>query len=173
MVEVLALHGSPGSGKTTLARELSETMRMADIAHGLVDLDDLSIVHPYAGPQFSRDNLRAVFPNYVAAAPGLHLIVPLVFNDEDDVDLLKAAVPGARLIVCETTAPIDVLKKRVTAREPTEEWRRRLRDFVDLYRSRDDHVRIRDFQVSTYPATVAESAAEILEKAGWLTPSGR
>ena len=55
----------------------------------------------------------------------------------------------------------------MTAREPTDEWRSALRDFVDLYHSRDDHSRIRHFQVSTHPATVDECVTEILNHTGW------
>ncbi|GAB2569375.1 hypothetical protein Aab01nite_07660 [Paractinoplanes abujensis] len=161
------LHGSPGSGKSTLARALSETLAAQDVAHGVIDLDDFSIVYPYAGRQFPRDNLRAVWPNYLAVAPDMKIIIPLVFADEDEVESLREAVPGAQLIICETTAPVPVLRARVTEREPTEAWRERLRNYVDLYHSRSDHERIRHFQVSTHPAPVEQSVREILEKAGW------
>src|SRR4051794_22806925 len=82
VVNVLGLHGSPGSGKSTLARALSEALRVTDIAHGVIDLDDFSIVHPYPGRQFPRDILRADWLNDLAAAPDIKLILPLVFADE-------------------------------------------------------------------------------------------
>jgi hypothetical protein len=44
-----------------------------------------------------------------------------VFTDEQEVDLLRAALPGAPLIICELTAPVEILKHLVTGREPTEE----------------------------------------------------
>jgi predicted kinase len=168
VADVLVLHGSPGSGKSTLARALSEALRVADVAHGVIDMDELSLVHPYPGRWFPRDNLRALWPNYVAAVPDLKLILPLVFNDEEEVDLIRAALPGARLMICETTAPMEVLKERVTEREPTEEWAAGLRTWIDVYHARSDHERIRHFQVVTYPATVDESAREILDWTGWL-----
>lgn len=168
MPEVLVLHGSPGSGKSTLARALSETLRLADVAHGVVDMDELSLVHPYPGRWFPRENLRAIWPNYVAASPGIKLIVPMVFADEDEVDLLREAVPGATLTVCELTAPIEVLRQRVTEREPTDEWATALRRWIDVYHSRSDHDRIRQFQVVTHPATVGECVDEILDRMGWL-----
>src|SRR3954452_20562276 len=122
VADVLALHGSPGAGKSTLARALALTLGQADIPWGVIDMDELSLVHPYPGRSFPRDNLRAIWPNYVAAAPDIKVIIPLVFNDEQEVELTRAALPGARLIICETTAPIAVLKERVTEREPTDEW---------------------------------------------------
>jgi predicted kinase len=168
VTDVLVLHGSPGSGKSTLARALSEALRTADVPHGVIDMDELSLVHPYPGRWFPRENLRAIWPNYVAAAPNIKVIIPMVFADEQEVGLLRAAMPGARLIVCETTAPIPVLKARVTKREPTDEWAAALLKWIDVYHARSDHDRIRHFQVVTYPATVDESVHEILATTGWL-----
>ena len=162
------LHGSPGSGKSTLARWLSEALRAEDVPHGVIDMDELSLVHPYPGRFFPRENLRALWPNYLAAVPDMKLIIPMVFNDEEEVELIRAAVPGARLLICETTAPIEVLKERVSEREPTEEWAESLRRWIDVYHARSDHERIRHFQVVTYPATVDDSVREILEQMGWL-----
>src|SRR3954447_25177683 len=166
--DVLVLHGSPGSGKSTLARAISEVLRAADVAHGVIDMDELSLVHPYPGRSFPRENLRAIWPNYVAAVPDIKLIIPMVFNDEQEVDLLRAAMPGARLVICETFAPIAVLKQRVTEREPTDEWAAALREWIEVYHARSDHERIRHFRVVTHPATVDESVHQILERAGWL-----
>jgi chloramphenicol 3-O-phosphotransferase len=167
VADVLALHGSPGAGKSTLARALALALGQADIPWGVIDMDELSLIHPYPGRSFPRDNLRAIWPNYVAAVPDIKLIIPTVFADEREVELLRAVLPGARLIICELTAPLEVLKRRVTEREPTEEMAVGLRKWVDVYHARSDHERIRDFQVATYPATVDESAQRILQLANW------
>ena len=167
MVDVLALHGSPGAGKSTLARALALALAEAGISWGVIDMDELSLIHPYPGRSFPRENLRAIWPNYVAAVPDIKLIIPTVFADEEEVELLRAALPGARLIICELTAPVEVLKQRVTEREPTEEMAVGLRRWVDVYHARSDHERIRHFQVSTSPATVAESVHTIRRLARW------
>ena len=90
-----------------------------------------------------------------------------MITDEEELVLLRAAVPGARFAVCELTAPEAVLKARVTAREPNEYWQNLLRDFVDLYHRRSDLTRIRDFQVSTHDKSTDESVHEVVEKVGW------
>ena len=165
--EVLALHGSPGSGTSTLSRVMASQLRAADVPHAVVDLDDLSMVYPEQPRPFARENLRAMWPNF-AAIQGLRLIVPTVLADEQEVYDLQAVVPGCRLIVCELTAPEQILKQRVTAREPTPYWQQRLCDFVDLFHSRDDLARIRDFQVSTHNRSEEEAALDVAQRAGWL-----
>ena len=167
MVDVLALHGSPGAGKSTLAQALGLALGEADIPWGVIDMDELSLIHPYPGRSFPRENLRVIWPNYVAAVPTIKLIIPTVFADEAEVEELRAVLPGARLIICELTAPMKILKERVTEREPTKEMAAGLRNWVDLYHSQTDHERIRHFQVSTHPAAVPESVQQILELAGW------
>ena len=77
MADVLVLHGSPGSGKSTLARALAPALGAADVAWGVIDMDELSLVHPYPDSSFPRENLRAIWPNYIAAVPGINLIIPL------------------------------------------------------------------------------------------------
>jgi predicted kinase len=168
VAEVLALHGSPGAGKSTLAQALALALGQANMPWGVIDMDELSLIHPYPGRSFPRDNLRAIWPNYVAAVPGIKLIVPTVFADEQEVELLRAVLPGARLIICEVTAPIEVLKQRVTEREPTEEMAVGLRKWIDRYHARSDHERIRHFQVATHPATVDEAARKTLQLANWI-----
>jgi chloramphenicol 3-O-phosphotransferase len=166
-IDVLVLHGSPGAGKTTLARAVSEILREADLAHGVIDLDEISLVHPDQGRSFARENLKSIWPRY-AAVPGLRLLLPSVIADEEELVLLRGALPGANLAVCELTAPEAVLKERVTAREPNEHWREGLRRWVDVFHARTDLDRIRDFLVSTHERSEQDAAREVIEKAGWL-----
>lgn len=165
-VDVLVLHGSPGSGKSTLSGAIAELLRESGLTNAVIDLDDLGMVYPHPERSFARDNLRAIWPNY-AAIPDVRLVIPGVIADEDELVQLRTAVPGSRLVVCELTAPEAVLMERVSAREPNEYWRSRLRNLVDLYRQRSDLARIRDFQVSTHERSVGEAACEVIEKVGW------
>jgi predicted kinase len=168
-VDVLVLHGSPGSGKSTLARAISEEFRTSGIAHGVIEMDQLSLIDPSPGRWFAMENLRAIWPHY-AAVPNLRMIIDTVVADEDELHQLRDAMPGSRIIVCELTAPIHVLKARVTAREPNEFWRTHLRDFVDLHHRRTDLERIRHILVSTNEKPIAATARDVIEKAGWRSP---
>lgn len=60
MADVLVLHGSPGSGKSTVARGLALALTAANVAWGVIDMDELSLLHPYPGKWFARDNLRVI-----------------------------------------------------------------------------------------------------------------
>jgi shikimate kinase len=164
---VLFLHGSPGAGKTTLARAVAEILREADLAYGVVDLDEISLVHPGQGRSFARENLRAIWPRY-AAVPGLRLLLSGVIADEEELVLLRDALPGANLAVCELTAPETVLKERVTARAPNEFWQEGLRRWVDVFHARNDLDKVRDFLVSTHERSQEDAAREVIEKVGWL-----
>jgi shikimate kinase len=169
-VDVLFLQGSPGAGKTTLARIVSEMLRVADLAHGVIDLDEIGLVHPDQGRSFFRENLKVLWPHYTAV-PDLKLLLSGVIADEEELELLHETLPGANLMVCELTAPEAVLKERVTAREPFEHGKEGLRRWVDVYHARDDHERIRDFLVSTHDRSEEDAAREVIEKAGWLAAS--
>ncbi|MBE4734007.1 hypothetical protein [Streptomyces caniscabiei] len=68
-IDVLVLHGSPGAGKTTLARVVPDFLREADLAHGVIGLDEISLVHTDQGRSLARENLEAIWPRY-AAVPG-------------------------------------------------------------------------------------------------------
>ncbi len=160
------MHGPPGSGKTTLGRAVTEQLIAANRATGMIDLDALSLVYPVQGRSFTRNNLRAVWPNY-AAVPHIRLVLPLVVVDEADLAELRDITAAARFTVCELSAPRAVLEQRVRAREPNEFWTSRVIDFIDMYDARDDHPRIRDFQASTHPERVEDTARQVLKLCGW------
>jgi ABC-type lipoprotein export system ATPase subunit len=92
-VEVLVLHGPPGSGKTTLSRVIAEVLRLADQPNAVIDLDDLSKVFPHPRRSFALENLRVIWRNY-AVVPQLKVVIPSVITDEQEREQLRAATPA-------------------------------------------------------------------------------
>ena len=165
-IEVLILHGSPGSGKTTQGGAVAEQLRQATRPHAVIDLDDIGIIPPPQGRGFSHQNLKSIWPNYTVI-PDLKVIIPTVIADADDYRSLTGAMTAAKIMICELTAPVDVLKERVTVREPNEYWQDRLQNWVDVYQQRDESQSFGDFSVSTDGRSIEDTAKEIVAKAGW------
>jgi hypothetical protein len=138
----------------------------------VIDLDALAMVYPHQERSFSRANLRSVWPNY-SAVPDVRVLLPLVVVDHDDLLDLKRIRAPARFMVCELSAPREILERRVVEREPNDYWRSRVLEFVAMYHDRDDRAAIRDFQVCTHTGSVEETAIEVIERCGWGAPDAR
>src|SRR5207253_993507 len=111
---VIGLTGSPGSGKTTLARALATAARARGLTVGIVAVDPSS---PYSGGAILGDRIRM---NDLALDPGVFIrsmatrgaLGGLCRAAADAVDLLDAA--GWNLVVAETVGvgqdEVDVMR---------------------------------------------------------------
>jgi pantothenate kinase-related protein Tda10 len=95
-IEVPVLHGSPGSRKTTLSKVVSEILRAADRSYAVIDLDDLSTIHPDQGRSFARQPQGD--PAALCGGSATESLIPSVLADVQERDQLRAAVPGARFV---------------------------------------------------------------------------
>ncbi len=166
--EVLVLNGSPGSGKSTLANAIAESLRRMDIAHAVINIDEVGRIYPELGSSFGWNNLRAMWPNY-AAISNLKVILPVCIDSKEDLEALRNAMPCKEITICELVANESTLKDRVTRREPNEYWQNKLRNLVDRHISKDSGDKFGDFRVRTDDKTVDDAAQEILERLGWKT----
>lgn len=141
--EVLVLSGSPGSGKSTLADAIADRLRETSITHAVIDLDEFANLYNAQDSSVNWTNrlkwanLAAVWPNYVAVGK-IKIIITVVIETSSDMEAIRAAAFAATFTVCELTAPIDILKERVTDREPNDYWKQRLRGLVESYNQRSD-----------------------------------
>ncbi len=168
-IDVLILNGSPGSGKSTLAGAISEELRLADVPHAVIDLDEFAVVYP--DDIASRNNLKwknlaSGWPNYTELSD-FKVVIPVLIDTKEDLVELREAVPSQSFTVCTLTAPLETLKDRVTEREPNEYWKNKLRGLVDSYEKRSDEEKFADFQISTDDKSIEETAKEIIKSAGW------
>lgn len=168
-INVLILNGSPGSGKSTLAGAVSEELRIADIPHAVIDLDEFAVVYPDdigSRNGLKWKNLASVWQNY-SELGDLKIIIPVLIDTAEDLDALRKAAPAQSFTICTLTASLDTLRDRVTKREPNEYWQNKLRSLVESYEKRSDKEKFADFQVSTDDRDIEETAKEIIQHLGW------
>lgn len=179
-VSVLLITGTVGAGKTAVAREIGELLRLTGLATGMrvgcgvIDLDALSYVA--AGPvedrfnsNFVVDNLKAVWPNY--AARGVERLVLARFvGAGHEVEAYREAIPSATVTVCRLTAPAETVQGRLRRREYGI-----ARDFLmalsQTLAAEIDDLGFEDFAVENGPdRSVTDVAREVTERVGWPVP---
>ena len=169
-VPLLIISGSMGAGKTIVLSEASDLLAQAGVPHAAIDLDWLSVMHPQQnqyGLELALANLRAVWPNYVAAGAA-RLIVANVVEDERELDLYRTAVPGAQPIVCRLTAPLALMHQRLRVREPGMFQHQALARSTELAGILE-RAAIEHFTVDNGRGRlVTDVAHEVLTRAGWL-----
>jgi energy-coupling factor transporter ATP-binding protein EcfA2 len=121
-VPTLFLTGAPGSGKTTLAQEMSELLALIPEPHALIDLDELARgVIPEPSLDFNLglavENLAAIWQNFYARGVR-RAILARVIQSESDVDRLAAAIPGCDLTICRVVADDALTNERIRERDP-------------------------------------------------------
>ena len=169
-VPLLVISGSMGAGKTTVMSEASDLLEEADVAHAAIDLDWLSVLYPEQerfnhGIMFA--NLAGVWANY-ADAGAERLLVARVVEERSELEQYRRAVPGADIVVCRLTAPVQTMQERLLPREPgmIQEHALARAEELDgiLERSKAE-----DFTVDNGPGrSITQVAREVLAHAGWL-----
>ncbi|MFI6291389.1 hypothetical protein ACIBEJ_07355 [Nonomuraea sp. NPDC050790] len=170
-VPVLVISGPVGVGKTTVAGEIFDLLLARDVAHAVVDLDNLGLCWPFGegdpfNDRMALRNLAAVWRNYAAAGIG-RLVVARVVESRAKLDGYRAAVPGAEIVVCRLAAEAGTLRDRVARREAGaagEALARRAVELAGTPATGD----AADFVVVTDDRPVAEVAMEVLRGAGWV-----
>lgn len=171
-IPVLLVTGAPGVGKTTLVKEMGEQLFHAEVAHAVVDIDELARVRPAVPDkrvwaELTVANLRAMWPNYEALGVERVILAGIV-QSAAIIDAYRAAIPGSDLKVVRLRAPVDTLHARLQHREPVS-----VRSFLLGVTARLDkeiaELGVEDLTVDNDPdQPLGDLAQGILRWMGWL-----
>jgi ribosomal protein S18 acetylase RimI-like enzyme/broad-specificity NMP kinase len=165
-----------GAGKSTVADAVSDLLRAADVAHGVVDLDAFTGCYPAPpdDPYRSRvalQNLGAVWRNFQAAGARF-LVVARVVESRSGLDAYRAAVPGAELTVVRLRASPELLAERIRRRGSDRDLVKaadRARELAGIM----DGAAVEDILIEVADRAPADLAQDILDRLGWLRAGQR
>lgn len=171
MVPVAVVTGPVAVGKSAVLREADALLVGAGIPHASVELEDVARFwgpEPAAGhtrPDVACRNLASIWANYRVAGAD-RLLLSLLMERRSDLDLVRKAIPDARITVVQLQAPLAVIEGRVRSREPAtaEQELSAARWWV----SRLESSTFADHVVDNGGRPASEVAAEVLRVLGWL-----
>ncbi len=170
VTDVLVIAGPAGVGKSTIGYELSLQLGRLDVAHALIDSDELDRVHPwpppgYSASELSQRNLRCVWQNFLEAGHHRLIILGVFARLEDELGWIADAVPGARIASVRLTADDTALADRVTRREIGSGAAAQLERSLAYAAAIDDGPQV--MRVDTTDRDVTSIAGEILGRLEW------
>jgi hypothetical protein len=165
-IELLILHGPPGSGKTTVSQTMGELLGQHGITNAVIDLDYLAKIYPRKHIGIMYKNLASIWPNF-QKIDNIKIIIP-TYLQKGEFEIVTDAAPAYKTLVCEVLAPIEVLEERIKEREK-EEFQIELHlDYLYQYPDNGPDKDQIDFQVTNHEQSTEQTAMEILQKAGWI-----
>ena len=171
ITNIIVISGSMGCGKTTVLGEASDVLTAHHIAHGSVDIDAIgTALLPGDLSREVRHRIVASIFTTFARAELTRVLIAEAVEDREELDRLRRVAPGAEVMVCRLTAAIDTMQDRLRIREPgmlQAQFLARAKELDQIL----DQAGVEDFTVVNDQRSVTDVAQELLERAGWLTPS--
>ncbi|HUZ03910.1 MAG TPA: hypothetical protein VMU62_01030 [Acidobacteriaceae bacterium] len=167
---MLIITGTMGAGKTTVRGEASDILAQRQIIHAAIDLDALGVAHLPSATRSDGvmyDNLRSIYVNYAALGVQRFLVARAI-EDGAQLELCRAMIPAANVVVCCLTASIEAMKRRVEMRDLgmlQHEYVARVAKLNLIL----DRERLENFAVVNDQRSLTDVAYEMLVKAGWIS----
>lgn len=173
--EVLLIGGRAGVGKSTVGWEVSDRLRVAEVAHAIIEGDFMGQVHP-APPDdphraaIAERNLTAVWANYAALGHRRLVYTNTVsVLAETEGTFRRAMGADVRIVRVLLTATDATAERRLRGREIGSELQRELAGSARKARLLDERAPADTVRVATDGRTVMDIAAEVLAATGWVT----
>lgn len=181
-LQLLLITGPAGVGKSTLCWELSAQLAAVQVAHAVIETDELDRVFPRPGSEeleriwpgttdVSSINLAAIWSTYRALGHERLIMSGVMMHLDFDRRWILAAIPDARITVVRLAATEPTLLTRLAQRETGSgadaQAQRSLRQARRMAKEEAEGLIV----LPTDGRTPAELAEIVLQRAGWLTSS--
>lgn len=170
-IKVLLIAGRSGVGKSIVSYEISDQLRKHDVAHALIDGDNLDAVYPKPeSPDVTWSNLAAIWQNYRALGHDRVIYVNTVSVLEDQM-IRWALVDEAEITGVLLTARDVTASERLGRREIGSALERHLERSAEAAAHLEASAGAWVHRVPTDDRSVKDIAEFIIRITGWTCAS--
>jgi predicted kinase len=169
-VDVIFIGGRSGVGKTTVAAEVSRQLALVDVAHALIEGDNLDQAHPEPwreGIDLAEQNLAAMWRNYQAAGYSR-----LIFTNTVSVlqmpALIAALATDVRAMAVLLTADDSTAAHRLAQREIGSGLQDAIGRSAAAAANLESAAMDTVHRVFTDNREVSDIAAQVISMSGWV-----
>jgi chloramphenicol 3-O-phosphotransferase len=116
-VFAVVITGAPGAGKSVCLMALSDMLVVDELAHAVIDVDEVAWAFPYPSNEERFELARAAAETHRVQGKELLLVAEVVESDDELAQLIGAVGADGHLLVL-LRAPLETLRRRILEREP-------------------------------------------------------
>ena len=116
-MHVVLLTGPPGAGTTTVLTALMNLLEADEDSYAAVEVEALALVYPWPDDDAAFAHVEFVAQSFRRRGYPL-LLVSATIEDTESLRRLLAALPAQDVLLVRLEAPPEVLRERLTRREP-------------------------------------------------------